>query len=244
MGPGGGAPEDERVSGRSAALAVAALLLLGACGDDDEGDDEATTTTTTEAEATTTSTTATTAPTTASTEAPSTDNDPNAAAEVFMLRHFPGSNAALGDFQQGDSQSGEVEVLRPREGGGTANLASTLLLRLVDSGEWVVIGAVNPNVTIESPENGGEVPAGPITVSGAGRGFEAAITGRAVDADGQVVAEGFGSGGAQADPLPYEIELDLSGVPTGSELVLIAAGGVGLDQDTGEFSVVRVTVGG
>ena len=228
---------------RSAALAVAALSLLGACSDDDDGEDAASTTTTEAADSTTTtSTTATTAPTTASTEQPSTDNDPHDAAEAFMLRHFPGDNAALGDFQQGDSQSGEVEVFRPREGGGTANLASTLLLRLVDGGQWVVIGAVNPNVTIDSPENGGEVPAGPVTVSGVGRGFEAHIDARAFDAEGEVVDESFGQGGAQAEPEPYEIELDLSGAESGSELVIIAAGGVGLDNDPGEFSAIRVTV--
>ena len=226
-----------------AVVGLAALALLGACSDDDDGGDDAASTTTTEADATTTTTatTATTAPTTASTEQPATDNDPHDAAEAFMIRHFPGTNAALGDFQQGDSQSGEVEVFRPREGGGTANLASTLLLRLVDSGEWVVIGAVNPNVTIESPENGGEVPVGPVTVSGSGRGFEATIVGRAFDADGEVLAEGVGNGGAQAEPLPYELELDLSGAESGSELVIIAAGGVGLENDPGEFSAVRVT---
>lgn len=229
---------------RRVAFAVVALALLGACSDDDDGGDDAASTTTTEAEATstTTSTTATTAPTTASTEPPSTDNDPHDAAEAFMLRHFPGTNAALGDFQQGDSQSGEVEVFRPREGGGTANLASTLLLRLVDSGEWVVIGAVNPNMSIVVPENGGSVPAGQATVAGDGRGFEGTIVVRAFDADGEVVDEGVGAGGAQADPAPYDVELDLSAAESGSELVIVVSGGVGLENDPGEFSAVRVTV--
>lgn len=228
---------------RVAAAALAGVALLGACSDDDDGDDAASTTTTTESEATTTSsTTATTAPTTASTAQPATDNDPHDAAEAFMIRHFPGSNAALGDFQQGDSQSGEVEAFRPREGGGTANLASTLLLRQAD-GEWVVIGAVNPNVTIESPENGGEVPAGPVTVSGVGRGFEALLVARAYDADGELIAEAIGNGGAQAEPLPYEIELDLSEAEPGSEVVITVNGGVGLENDPGEFSAIRVTAG-
>ena len=225
---------------RRVALGLGVLALLGACSDDDEGAETGPTTTT---EASTTSTSEAEEPTTTtSTTEPTAAADPVDAAEAFMTLHFPGDRTAFSEFRQGDSQSGEVDVLRPREGGGGPPLLGATLLLRQDAGEWIVIGAVNPNVTIEVPENGGEVPAGPITVSGAGRGFEAQIDARAVDADGQVVAEGFGSGGAQADPLPYEVDLDLAGAPSGSELVVIASGGVGLDQDTGEFSAVRVTV--
>jgi hypothetical protein len=230
----------EQVTMRRVALGLAVLALLGACSDDDGA---ATATTTTAASTDSSSSTTTAAqPTTASTEQPSTDNDPHDAAEAFMVAHFPGSNATLGEFQQGDSQSGEVPVFRPGEGGGTANLASTLLLRQAD-GVWVVIGAVNPNVTIEDPENGGEVPAGPVTISGVGRGFEALLVARAYDADGQMIAEATGQGGAQADPLPYEITLDLSAAESGAEVVITVNGGVGLESDPGEFSAIRVTAG-
>ena len=154
--------------------------------------------------------------------------------------HFPGHRATLGEFQQGDSQSGEIEVLRPNEGGGTANVASTLLLRL-DEGGYQVIGAVSPNVTIDSPENGGHVGAAPTTVSGVGRGFEATLVATAF-VDGEEIATAIGTGGAQAEPVPYEIELDLTTAPSGSEVVIVVAGGVGLEGDPGEFSAVRVTV--
>jgi hypothetical protein len=225
---------------RIAALGAVSVVLLGACGDDDDA-----------SETGTSSTTTTTAATTTTEEAPSTTtsaapvaSDPVAAAQAFLDTHFPGNGATLSEFRQGDSQSGEIQVLRPAEGGGTANLASTLLLRLDAADEYRVIGAVNPNVTIDVPGNGTTVPAEPLTMSGVGRGFEALLVARAYDGDGRMVAEATGTGGAQAEALPYEIVLDLSAVSPGIELTIILAGGVGLENDTGEFAAVVVTVAG
>jgi hypothetical protein len=124
-----------------------AAALVGACNDDD--DDDAGATTTAPVEDTTTTTTAPVEETTATTEG-GVEGDPVAAAEAFLARFFPGTRTTLGAFQQGDSQSGEVQVFRP--------------------------------------------------------------------------------------------DVDLSGVEAGKELVIIGAGGTGLDGDTGEFSIIRVTV--
>lgn len=224
---------------RIVAGALLAAALLGACSDDD-GDDDATTTTASSAPAE--STTSTTAgpeeSTTSTTAAP--EADPAEVAARFLATFFPGTTATVGEFQQGDAQSGEVQVFRPAEGGGTANVASILLLRIVD-GEWQVTGAANPNVTIEAPENGAEVDAGPLAVTGVGRGFEATLVASVFDLEGNGIVEAVGSGGAQAEPLPYEITLDLTGVEPGTELVLVVAGGTGLEGDPGEFSAVRIT---
>ena len=228
---------------RRFAIACALALALGACSDDDDGDAVSTTTTEAAEDTTTTSTTAasssSTTETTGTTQPPA-GGDPVAAAEEFMDVHFAGHRASFGEFRQGDPQSGEIDVLRPNEGGGTANVAATLLLRR-DGVDFEVIGAVNPNVTIDSPQNGDNVAAGPTTVSGAGRGFEATLVATAF-ADGEEVAQAIGTGGAQAEPVPYEIELDLTPAASGTELVLIVAGGTGLEGDPGEFSAVRVTV--
>ena len=43
------------------------------------------------------------------------------------------------------------------------------------AGGWFVIAAVNPNVAITAPDAGAVVPAGPLTVTGVGRGFEATV---------------------------------------------------------------------
>ena len=238
-----------RASGvrRFAAAALAAAALLGACsGDDDEGpvvDETGTSSTTTSTTEATTTTEGGEQPSTTSTTEAAPEADPLEAAQTFMDVVFPGNTAVIGEFAQGDAQSGEVPVLRPNEGGGAANLASTLLLRL-DGTEWQVIGAVNEFVTIEAPENGAEVPLGPLTVSGAGRGFEATLVARALDLEGGEVASAVGTGGAQAEPVPYEVTLDLAPAGGSAELVVVVAGGTGLEGDPGEFSAVRVTVSG
>ena len=234
---------------RFAAAAVAGLVLLGACSDDDNepsvGETGTSSTTTSTTEATTTSEGGGASTTTSTTEAPAPEADPLEAAQTFMDVVFPGNTAVIGDFQQGDARSGEVPVLRPNEGGGTANLASTLFLRLDDADQWQVIGAFNEFVTIEVPDNSAEIARGePLTVSGVGRGFEATLVARLIDpGTGEEIAQAIGSGGSQAEPLPYEVDLDFSSCDcTGRALSVVVAGGTGLEGDPGEFSAIRVTV--
>lgn len=228
---------------RLAALALAALL--GACGGDDvdvaeTGDAP----TTTEAPAETSSTTTAGSSTSSSTSTTAVGGDPadaaTDAAEAFLATHFPGTAATLSAFRQGDSRSGEIDVVRPGEGGASQLVASTLLLRQDDTDAWEVFAAFNANVTIAEPAQDATVTS-PLTVRGTGRGFEATLVARAFDGE-EVVAEGLGMGGAMETPEPYEIELDLAGVAPGTELVVVVAGGTGLEGDPGEFSAIRVAV--
>lgn len=223
-----------------AALALAAVALVGACGDDTDSADTGTTVPTTEAPTTSTSAAETT--TTPSTTSDDVAAAASAAAEAFLAAHFPGSTATLSAFRQGDARSGEVEVFRPTEGGGPGASASTLLLRLDESDEWQVFAAVNGAITITAPEQDAAVPAEPLAVAGEGRGFEATLVVRAFDAAGEIVAEAIAMGGAFEASEPYEATLDLSGVAPGTPLLLLVAGGTGLDGDPGEFSAFRITV--
>jgi len=229
---------------RLAAVVVAGAALLGACGDDTEdvAGDTGTTVPTTEAPASTTTSEPDEPATSTTASSEDVAASALAAAQAWVDTHLPGTAPTLSEFRQGDARSGEVELFRPTEGGGTGPSATTLLLRLDDEDQWQVFAAVSDVVTIETPEQDAEVPAGPLTVSGTGRGFEGAITARAFDEAGRVVAESFGQGGALEAPEPYEITLDLGGVAPGTELVLVVAGGTGLDTDTGELAAIRVTV--
>jgi hypothetical protein len=229
-------------AGRTLVASLAVAALLGACGDDDIEPAE-----TGEAPTTVASTTETTAGSSSTTETTSTSTTPEdsgavAAAEAFMAAFFPGNTATVGEFRQGDARSGEVEVLRPAEGGGSANLAATLLVRLDDSDEWQVIGATSEFVTIEEPENLAEVTPGQLTVSGTGRGFEGTLNVRAATADGTALADAVAMGGSLETPEPYEAALDLSGATPGEDVFVIVAGGTGLEGDPGEFAANRLTV--
>jgi len=228
---------------RSAALALAGLLLVaGACADDD--DDGATVTTV--GETTTTgeeSTTTTVADSDLLVLFPADDveDTPEGAAEGFMARYFPDASVTFGEFQQGDSQSGEIEVLGGGEGGGGDLLRSTLLLRQVGPG-WFVIAAVNPNVAITSPEAQTAVALGsPLTVEGEGRGFEATIVVRVEAIDGSESVQEVGAGGSAETPEPFTVDVEIPGtLQPGTTLAVIAQGGTGLDDDPGEFSAIPV----
>ena len=115
---------------------------------------------------------------------------------------------------------------------------------LRQSRQWAVIAAVNPNVTIDSPEAQSEVPAGePVTVEGLGRGFEATILARVETVDASLLLGDIGMGGSGETPEPYSVTIDLGDDDlAGQTLAIIARGGIGLENDPGEFSAIPVVV--
>ena len=140
------------------------------------------------------------------------------------------------------SRSGEIDVL---VGEQPAVVRSTLLLRQLgpDDG-WFVIGSVNPHMTIESPSSRSVVPAGKLIVSGVARGFEAQVSVTAYVAGDarQVISQRYALAGSAEASEPYAVELDLSSAESGSVVMIVVKGGVGLETDPGEFSVIPVMI--
>jgi hypothetical protein len=75
----------------------------------------------------------------------------------------------VGEFRQGDSRSGEVDI-RPRSTGP----ATTVLVRQLSDGHWYAIGASSDDLQLGSPDAGTAVSS-PVTVSGRSRAFEGTI---------------------------------------------------------------------
>ncbi len=250
---------------RTLAALVAVLALTSACGDDDD------TATTTDLAATTTSgaaTTTDTAPvettlttmvagTTATTEVaglgqpaiwPASDivfTTPEAAAADFVTEVL-GVPPELGPFEQGDARSGEIEVFSPGEGDAATRVPrSRLLVRQLgpDDG-WFILAAVNENASITTPESSAEVAAGPLTVAGAARGFEANVVVSAFlagDADAQL-DQAITQGGALDLPEPFTVSIDLSSASPGDVVTLLVRGGAGLETDPGDFGAIPVVI--
>jgi hypothetical protein len=239
-----------RTARSTAALLAAGILALVGCGDDDDPD----------AGGTTTSTTSTTVETTTSTTAPAglgqpalwpaadvVLTTPEEAAEDFV-REVLDVPPALGDFRPGDVRSGEMDVLSPGEGEApTSVVRSTLLLRQLgpDNG-WFVIGAQNDNAEITAPASQDEVPAGPVTVQGRARGFEASVVVSAFAAGdaAALLDDELTTGGALETPEPFTVTLDLSGAEPGDVVALLVRGGTGLETDPGDFGAVPVVIAG
>ena len=258
-----------RITRSIAAMVLVAVLLAG-CGDD-ATDESATSTTTSTSTSDGSSTPSTTASTTASSEPtsesttstsgststtgattleqpaiwPAADvvfDSPEAAASDFVSKVF-GVPPNLGSFQQGDSRSGEIEVLSPAEAGGTAIRSVLLLRQLGPDDGWFVLAAVGDN-TITSPASASEVAAGPVDVSGEGRGFEGLLVIEAFTAGSTTLLDQQQAQGGSAEATePYSVTLDLSGASTGDTVLILVRGGVGLETDTGEFSAIPVTIG-
>jgi hypothetical protein len=231
-------------SRRVLVIALAVATLVAACGDDDMVSGDSTTTSTTES------------PSTSSTPEgleqpaiwPAVDvvfDTPEAAAEDFVTEVLD-VPPVLGEFQQGDARSGEVEVFSPGEGdAGTPVVRGLLLLRqLGPSDGWFVLAAVNDNASITAPASMAEVPAGPLIVEGRARGFEANVVVTAFEAGDRAAEldQVITHGGAFEAPEPFTVTLDLSAAGPRDMIVILVRGGTGLETDPGEFGAIPVEI--
>lgn len=167
---------------------------------------------------------------------------PEAAAGDFV-QVVLGVPPLLGDFQAGDSRSGEIEVFSPGEGSPVSR--SVLFLRqLGPSDGWFVIGAANSAINITTPQTGAEITVGPLTVAGSARGFESTVLVRAFVSGRPtpLLDEVITAGGAFETSEPYSVTVDLSGAPVGSVVTLLVRGDTGLSDDPGEFSAIPIIV--
>jgi hypothetical protein len=170
---------------------------------------------------------------------------PEEAAADFVSTVF-GVEPVLGPYRAGDQRSGEIDVLFAGEGdGGEPQVNSGLSVRRLppDDG-WFVLFGVAEAVSITSPASGASVDAGPVTVEGVGRGFEGTLVASAFPAGdaSSVLDTEIARGGPFARPEPYSVTVDLTGAPSDRPVALLVRGDTGADGDTGEFSVIPITV--
>lgn len=158
----------------------------------------------------------------------------------FLNQHFP----HLGAFQQGDPSSGEVPVFLNREDGSRGPRAGTVLVREQGDG-WVVTGVVSDAIVIAEPEAGAEVPAGSVTVSGRGRGFEGNLIIRAVPAGEGGAAQldqKIATAGALEDLEPYSVSVDLSDAEPGSTVAILVFNTSAADGSIGNLAAIPVRI--
>jgi len=154
---------------------------------------------------------------------------------------------ALGEFRQGDPRSGEIPVLFTGETGDLDPPLEQgwLLLRQIGPADgWYVIAATSDGAMIDTPSASEEVPAGTVTVSGEGRGFEGTLAVSAFPPgdDAATLDLQIGAGGAFADLEPYRVELDLSAAAAGEVVVILVQGDTGLGDDPGTFAAIPIVI--
>jgi hypothetical protein len=145
--------------------------------------------------------------------------DPVEAATSFATDYLGFTDPVVGEFQAGDSRSGEVEVAA-----GTVGPTTVVFVRqLTDDDSWWVLGAASENITVEQPEQGAVV-ASPLTISGTASAFEGTVDVELrADGNGEPIYEGFVTGSGSPEPGPYEATIEFTSPGAGGgALVLIS----------------------
>jgi len=241
-----------------AAGLFAALFLFGSDGDSEPSATTDTSTPTTEPAATTEATASTEPP--ATTEPPqisTTDptmpaqpreamwpwadtglrfDDPTVAAASFATDFLGFTDPIIGDFQSGDSRSGEVEI-RPRPDG---ELTVVLVRQLSDDDTWWVLGSAAEGIAIDTPAQGAEI-ASPLVLSGQARAFEGTVgVELRVDGNDEPVATSFVTGGAGPELQPFEGSVEFTNPgDAGGALVLLSVSPE--DGSVVEASALRIS---
>jgi hypothetical protein len=149
--------------------------------------------------------------------------DPVSAARSFAVDFVGMVDPIVGEFQAGDSRSGEVPV-QPR-----ANApVSTVLVRQLEDDTWFVLGSVTDDIRLDVPAGGADVDC-PVQLTGEALAFEGHVDVSiyADDVD-EPIGTGFvqGGGGPSA-PFDDEVDCDLSQLDPGTfgTIVLYTVGG-------------------
>ncbi len=181
-------------------------------------------------EPTTTDASTTEVPTTAPSEATSTAiwpwvdtstrfADPVEAATNFATDYLGFTDPVVGEFQAGDSRSGEVVVTA-----GTVGPTTVVFVRqLTADDSWWVLGAASQNITVDQPA-WGDVVSSPLTISGTASAFEGTVDVELrADGNGEPIYEGFVTGSGSPDPGPYDAVIEFTSPGTGGgALVLLS----------------------
>lgn len=143
--------------------------------------------------------------------------DPVEAARGFAVDFIGFTDPIIGEFLQGDSRSGEIEVKSIE----TFTPTTVFVRQLGSDGTWWVLGSATANVEVSQP-TAGQAIASPLTVSGRSSAWEGTVNVE-IRADGtdEPIFTGFVTGGGAIDGLgPFEEVFDWPNPGTGSGAIV------------------------
>jgi len=233
--------------GLGAAAAVAALVLAAVVLTDDDEPVSSDDTTSTSEITTTTETPTSETTTTTVFEGVDPDmtvfpdptssqrfSDPESAAREFAT--FAGyTHPSFGEFQQGDSRSGEIEV-RPSEQGPP----SVVLLRQLEDDSWYVVGVTTDAIRLATPEARATITS-PQELRGQAYAFEGNVVVRLfVDGVQEPVAQTNVTGRGDGVLGDFSGQLEFTNDTGATHGVLVLFGTSGEDGGATEVAAIRV----
>ena len=144
----------------------------------------------------------------------------------------------VGDFQAGDSRSGEVPVRRSANG----TVTTVFVRQLGNDGTWWVLGSSTPNIVLDDPRALALVSS-PVTLRGTSTAFEATVDAELrQDGAKEPLAKTIVMGGANGEMGPFQASLSLATprARAGSVVLLTISPE---DGRVGEATVVRIRYG-
>jgi hypothetical protein len=227
------------------ALLVGAFLLTRDDDDDDPVTADSTTTTASE-ETTTTAADATTTTVPFQTvdadlpvfPDPTTSrrfDDPVAVATAFATELAGFSDPVVGELQEGDSRSGEVEVRASADGAPTV-----VLVRQLEDDSWYVIGSTTDSIQLATPEPRSTI-ASPQELIGMAYAFEGTVNVRLyVDGTQEPIAETVVTGRGDGVLGDFSGELEFSDASGATHGVLVLSEASGEDGSAVAATTIRV----
>ena len=236
--------------GLGAAAAVVAIVLAALVVADDD-DDPVTSEGPTTTESTTTSEPTTTSESTTSTTTfQSVDpdvtvfpdptgsqrfDDPQSVARAFATDLVGFREPIVGDFQQGDSRSGEVEVRSFAAGAPTV-----VIVRQLEDDHWYVLGATTDSIQLSTPAPGATISS-PQELQGQAYAFEGTVHVRLfVDGVQEPIAETFVTGRGDGVLGPFSGDLTFANESDATHGVLVLNGASGEDGSATDAAAIRV----
>jgi hypothetical protein len=143
--------------------------------------------------------------------------DPIEAVTSFATDYLGFTDLVVGEYQAGDSRSGEVEIRT-----GAAQLSTTVFVRqLTADDSWWVLGAAAESIAIDEPEQGAVVES-PLAISGTAAAFEGTVDVELrADGNGEPIHVGFVTGGGAPSRAPFSDTIEFTSPGAGGGALVL-----------------------
>jgi len=162
-------------------------------------------------------------------------DDPVAVATAFATELVGFSDPVVGELQEGDSRSGEVEVRASADGAPTV-----VLVRQLEDDSWYVIGSTTDSIQLATPEPRSTI-ASPQELIGMAYAFEGTVNVRLyVDGTQEPIAETVVTGRGDGVLGDFSGELEFSDASGATHGVLVLSEASGEDGSAVAATTIRV----